>query len=158
MAKIRKSISIRAPVDKVFEYAGNPDNLLEFWPSMADVENIKPVANGGAEYDWTYKMAGMKFKGHAKPTSFERNKRFSVKNETGIPSSFIWSFDGENGGTRLSLDVEYEIPHTLLGKLAEPFLVKLNEREADAVLENIKARCEEATLAAGKPEARPSVH
>jgi len=29
---------------------------------------------------------------------------------------------------------EYEIPKTLLGKLAEPFLVKLNEREADTLV------------------------
>ena len=40
------------------------------------------------------------------------------------------------------MKTEYEIPQKLLGKLAEPFVRKLNEREADTFLANLKDRVE----------------
>jgi hypothetical protein len=45
---------------------------------------------------------------------------------------------GVNGTTKIELKTEYEIPQTLLGKLREPFVRKLNEREADIFLANLK--------------------
>jgi hypothetical protein len=38
--------------------------------------------------------------------------------------------------------VEYTVPLPLLGKLAEAFIVKQNEHEADVMLANLKARME----------------
>jgi hypothetical protein len=46
------------------------------------------------------------------------------------------------------MEAEYEIPGAL-GKLARPFLQKLNEREAETLLANTKTRLEE-----GKREVR----
>jgi hypothetical protein len=59
-----------------------------------------------------------------------------------IPATFDYSFKAENGYTKLEVKTEYEIPKTLLGKLAEPFVLKLNEREADTFLANLKDRVE----------------
>ncbi|MGZ3422541.1 MAG: SRPBCC family protein [Polyangiales bacterium] len=158
MAKLRKSISIHAPVDRVFDYAANADNVPEYWPSMIEVSNKKDLPSGGHEFDWTYKMAGMRFHGHSTPIEYEQNRRLTVRNEKGIESTLVWSFEGENGGMRLTLEVEYQIPPTLLGKLAQPFILKLNERELDSVLENIKAITEATAPVATNVQARTSVH
>ena len=40
MAKLQKSITINAPVEKVFGYLSDPNNLPEIWPSMVEIEPI----------------------------------------------------------------------------------------------------------------------
>ena len=39
--------------------------------------------------------------------------------------------------------VEYTVPIPLLGKLAEAFIVRMNDREGDLTLANLKARMED---------------
>jgi uncharacterized membrane protein len=142
MAKIEKSISINAPVEKVFEFMSKPENLPEIWPSLQEVRNVQSLPNGSYCYDWTYKMAGVRFDGKAEWTEFVKNQRIVDKNESGIPSTFIWTYRAEDGGTRVSVSVDYTIPGAVLGKLAEPIIHKMNEHEAETVLANLKARME----------------
>jgi uncharacterized membrane protein len=143
MAKIEKTIFIQAPLGAVFAFMAEPNNLLEIWPSLMEVENVKPLPNGGFCYDWTYKMAGMRFEGQAEWTEFVKNQRIVYKNEGGIPSTFVWIYQPEEGGTRVSVGVDYTIPGAVLGKLAEPIIHKMNEHEGETILANLKARMEE---------------
>lgn len=142
MAKIRKSISIKAPLNQVYDFMTQPENLPEIWPSMVEVSHVKRSADGSHSFDWVYKMGGIHFKGHATTTEVVQNQRVVVHNDKGIPSTFFWAYSGENGNTKVILDVDYTLPSRLLDKLAEPFLHKINEREAETVLENLKARME----------------
>ena len=50
-------------------------------------------------------------------------------------------------GSRLRISGEYEIPIPLVGKIAESLLKKHNEREWQAMLDNLKARLEAETPA-----------
>lgn len=140
--KIRKSIRIAAPIDVVFEYLTNPHNLLEIWPSMVEVSNVQLKGDGTHSYDWVYKMAHLKFHGHSETIELEKNARVVVRNDTGIPSTFIWTYAGDDGNTKLTVEVEYTLPIALLDKLAEPFIARINEREAETLLENLKLRME----------------
>jgi uncharacterized membrane protein len=142
MAKIAKSILINAPVEKVFDFMAEPNNLPEIWPSLVEVRNVQPLPNGSYSYDWTYKMAGIHIEGHAEWTEFVKNQRVVDKNESGIPSTFIWTYQPEDSGTRVSVSVDYTVPGAVLGRLAEPIIHKMNEHEADIVLANLKARME----------------
>jgi len=142
MAKIEKSILISAPVDKVFAFMAKPENLPEIWPSLVEVRNVQLLPNGGHCYDWTYKLAGVRIDGHAEWTEFIEDQRIVDKNESGIPSTFVWNYRPEDGGTRVTLNVDYTIPGAVLGKLAEPVIHKMNEHEAETVLANLKARME----------------
>jgi uncharacterized membrane protein len=142
MAKIEKTILINAPVERVFEFMSKPENLPEIWPSLQEVRNVQSLPNGGYCYDWTYKMAGVHFDGKAEWTEFVKNQRIINKNESGIPSTFTWSYQAEDSGTRVTVNVDYTIPGAVLGKLAEPIIHKMNEHEAETVLANLKARME----------------
>jgi len=154
MVKIRKSISISAPLNVVFDYMTHPDNLPEIWPSMVEVSQVKRNADGTHSFDWVYKMAGIHFKGHAETTEVKTNSRVVVKNDKGIPSTFIWTYAGENGGCKLTLEVEYTLPSRAIEKLTEPLLHRLNDREAMNVLENLKTRMELGKSVTTKPETR----
>ena len=60
-------------------------------------------------------------------------KLVRMRNEGGIPSTFIWTYEGLDGaGTKLSLDLQYTIPAPVIGKIAEALVAKINERDADA--------------------------
>ena len=50
MAKIEKTITINAPVEKVFGYVSEPTNLPEIWPSLVEVTDVQPLPNGGKSY------------------------------------------------------------------------------------------------------------
>jgi len=76
-----------------------PSNLLEIWPSLLEVRNVQPLPNGGYLYDWTYKMAGMRFEGQAEWAEFVKDRLIVDKNESGIPSMFVWTYRPEDGGT-----------------------------------------------------------
>ena len=143
MAKLEKTILINAPVDKVFGFMDEPTNLPEIWSSMVEVRNVKKMPQHvGSTFDWVYKMAGMRFEGSSQVTEWVANQREVTKSTKGIASTFTWMYKPENRGTRVTVAVEYTIPVPLLGKLAEVFIVKQNEHEAEGMLANLKARLE----------------
>ena len=155
MPKIRKSIEINAPVSDVFAYLAHPENLPEIWPSMLEVSNVAPNATGGSDFDWVYKLLGMKFRGRSKTTELEPDRLIVVENEEGIRSRFRYEVQGRDDTTIFSQEIEYEIPGSLLGRFAAPFIERLNEREAQLVTENLKARLEHGVAA--RPEAEQPV-
>ena len=87
-------------------------------------------------------MAGMRFEGTSETTEVVTNQRVVTETKGGIPSKFVWTYQAEDGGTKLTMTVEYTVPVPLLGKLAEAFIVKQNEHEADVMLANLKDRLE----------------
>ena len=152
MRTIRRSVEISAPVEEVFEFMTQPENLPSIWPSMVEVKNVTRAPDGAHSFDWTYKMAGIKFRGHAATVDVERNRRTVVRNDKGIPSTFVWTFrPAGEGRASVTIVVEYAIPQKLLRALAEPLIAKLNEHEAETVLANLKARMEIGRAAAKAP-------
>jgi len=142
MAKLEKSVTIKAPVKKVFNFMADPKNFPEVWPSMVEVRDIQPSPTGGHNFSWTYKMAVMRFEGTSETTEYVADQRTVSENKKGIPSKFIWNYKPEAEGTLLTVQVEYTIPVPLLGKLAEAVIIKLNENEMNVLLANLKARME----------------
>jgi uncharacterized membrane protein len=139
---IERSIVIKAPVKQVFSYVDEPVNLPEVWPSMVEIKDVKTLPKGGHSFHFIYKMAGVRFEGDSETVEFEPERHVLLKSTGQIPSTFDWKFTPEDGSTKVELKTEYEIPKMLLGKLAEPFIRKLNEREADTFLANLKDRVE----------------
>ena len=142
MIQASKQIHIDAPVDKVFSFAIEPDNLIEIWPSLMNVDNIERSPTKGINWDWQYKMAGMSFHGHSETTEFVPNERVVTENKEGIPSICTWNYRAEDGGTMVDMTVEYTVPVPVLGKLAEKVVVKMNDNEMDTLLANLKAAME----------------
>ncbi|MBL7200461.1 MAG: SRPBCC family protein [Anaerolineae bacterium] len=142
MAKVVKSITIDAPVEKVFAYLGDPMNLPEFWPSMVEVTDVEPLPTGGSNFRWVYKMAGVRFEGATEQVEYVANQRTVSKNEGGVSSTITWAFEPTDGGTEVVFDADYTVHLPVLRRLAEAFLVKQNEHEAELLLANLKARME----------------
>lgn len=63
MAKTVKSITIKAPVEKVFDYISEPTNLPEIWPSVVEIKDVQKLPSGSNRNRWVYKMAGIRLEG-----------------------------------------------------------------------------------------------
>jgi len=141
MARVEGSIIINAPVEKIFAYLDDPMNGMDFIPSITDIRGI--TGQGvGQKWGWTYKMMGLPLKGEAEVTEYIRNKRCVVKTTGGILSTWALTFKTKSRRTRLNLVVEYSIPVPVFGKLSERLVLRLNQREAEFAIANLKARLE----------------
>jgi uncharacterized membrane protein len=145
MAKVQKKVIINAPIDKVFVFMADPRNLPEIWPSMVDVKNVRPGSHGGFNFDWVYKMGGLRFDGASDCTEYTADKHLVTQSTKGIESKFVWDYETVMDGTQLILSIEYRVPVPLIGKLAESILINQNDREADLLLENLKNKMEAHT-------------
>jgi uncharacterized membrane protein len=141
MAKLTKSITINAPVEKVYDYVSDSRNLPEIWPSLIDTQDIKQLPDGKTTDRFTYKMAGIKLEGTTL-SEYVKNKKIMSTTEGGAKSTQVWTFEPEGGGTKVTFAVEYTIPIPVLGKLAEAIVAKMNEREGDTIMSNLKDRME----------------
>ena len=142
MARVQKTVSVNAPVEKVFSYISDPTNLPEIWPSLIEVSDVKSLPSGGHSNRWVYKMAGMRFEGTSEDTERVPNERVVSKTEGGVKSTQTWSLQPEAGGTKVTLTVDYTVPIPVLGKLAEVIIVKMNDHEGDLLMANLKTRME----------------
>ncbi len=149
MKKIIRTIDIKAPVQNVFDFLTQPANLPSIWPNLMSVSNIVDKGGGKYDFDWVYKMVGIHFKGHAMTEEAKPGKLVRVRNEGGIPSTFIWTYAGMDGmGTRLTVEVDYTLPTPVVGKIAEALVAKINERDAETLLANLKDVMEHGLAAA----------
>ena len=142
MAKVERSITINAPVKKVFAYITDPANRMEWLPSTTDVRDITGLGVG-QRWGYTYKMAGISLKGENEVIEFTSNQRYVHKSTGGVVSTWTYTFNPEADSTQLSLVIEYTIPVPVLGKMAERLVLRRNEREADFAMASIKERLEE---------------
>ena len=141
MAKVERTVSIDAPVEKIFTYIEDPMNELEWFPGLMEV---KDVTGSGKDlhYRFTYKMIGLRLQGESSVTEYVPNERLVTQSKGGIVSTWTWTFTPQNGGTMVTVTIEYTIPIPVLGKVAEAVARKWTEREANMAAANIKARME----------------
>ena len=144
MIRVVKEIIVSAPVDVVFEYVANFENNVLWIVSVTEIFDLTPPEPGvGQSYSWTYSLAGIPFKGNSVVTEFEPNKRLVYETMGGINSTWTYLLTAENGKTHFQLQVDYIMPLRALSKLAEPFLRRMNERETDLSLQNLKELIEQ---------------
>ncbi len=140
MAKIENKAIVNAPIEKIFGHIYELSNWLEFWPSLMELRDVKPLPNGGYSARWVYKMAGMLFRGAGEYTSVVPNQLLVIETKGGVISTITWAFRSWGNRTRVFLTIEYTIPIPLLGKLAEVIVAKMNEKEAELMLHNLQVR------------------
>lgn len=137
MPLLKHSVVVAAPVDRVFGYVADPKTMVEWLPSMMEIRDV--IGTGaGQQYGWTYKYVGLLLNGQSTVVEHVPNE-MSVHQTIGTINS-VWTFTVEphDDGTSLTLEVEYNIPIPVLGKLAERVVVRRDARALDFALTNVK--------------------
>jgi uncharacterized membrane protein len=141
MPRVRSGITINAPVEKVFEYISNPENIMEWW---SNVTSVRDIAGKGEQQTWTfnYKVMGLGFTAKAKVIRSRLNYERRVESEGGMDANWYWEFRPADGGTQLRWVIDYELPLPVLGKIGELIITHRMERITRFSLANIKERME----------------
>jgi len=142
MNRIMRQLTVRAPVEKVFPFLSDPHNLPEIWPNILEVKNIKKDTSGGYNFDWAYKMSGIRLEGKVETAEVLRNQRLVFKSAKGFECIFRWKFMPEGQLTNLTLELDYSIPSSVLKHTKEDVITQQNEHEIEALIENVRTKLE----------------
>ena len=144
MSKVAQSVEVKCAPDSLMEYIVDVTNHPAFIGPLKSVTNVKgDVRQPGTSWDWVYNIAGVELSGKAETVRFVPAKEFVYKTTTGAISTFTYRADGAGSKTKLSLNVEYEVPVNALGKMKASVFEKLNDAEGKRVVENLKALLED---------------
>ena len=144
MSKVAQSVEVKCSPDSLMEYIVDVTNHPAFIGPLKSVANVKgDVKKAGTSWDWVYNIAGVELAGKAETVRFVPAKEFVYKTTTGAKSTFTYRADAAGSKTKLSLNVEYEVPTNALGKMKASMFEKLNEAESKRVVENLRALLEE---------------
>jgi hypothetical protein len=139
MVMIDKELVIEAPPRKIFNFVIKPSNLMKLWPSLMEIKNEKLLSNGGYCADWKYKMAGIQLKGKSECVEVIADKWFSVKIAGSVDCLITWTFRSKDCiETKVTFTADYYISLPLMNRLAGNVIVKMNERESEIVLDNLR--------------------
>jgi ligand-binding SRPBCC domain-containing protein len=122
MTTISTNIQIQAPVEQVFEFYTNPDNIKESWPRdiVKESENVSgQKSEEGSEMKVEGEYMGKKDEMILEVAQKEQNKRLVTKQTQGPFQSWesIQEFQSNgNNSTKVNHTINYELPTT--GKIA----------------------------------------
>ncbi len=108
MASVSSNITINQPVDKVFAYVTSAENQKTWQPGILDA---KVTPNGpigaGSTYHYTTEVMGRKIETQLQVSSFEPNKKWSVKT-VGVPKPVetVYLFQSAGNTTQLTISME----------------------------------------------------
>ena len=140
MSRVAKSAVISANADQIMNYIADVKNHPAFIGPLKSVSNVNGDSKKtGTSWDWTFVMAGVEFSGRAETVSYEPGKKFTYKTTTGIQSTFTYSAEPQGKGVKVTVDVTYDVPSSLLSKMQAGVVEKLNEAEGARAVENLKA-------------------
>jgi ligand-binding SRPBCC domain-containing protein len=124
MTTINTQIEINAPIERVFEYYTNPDNIKESWPRdiVKESENVSgQKSEEGSEMKVTGEYMGKRDEMLLEVVQKEQNKRLVTKQTEGPFQKWESTQEfqsSENGNTTTLVNhtINYELPTT--GKIA----------------------------------------
>jgi hypothetical protein len=139
MATINKALVIKAPPDKIFDFVIKSSNLTKLWPSLLEITNEKLLPNGGYCANYKYKMAGTTLKGQSECIKVVSGKMFSVRIDGAVDCTMTWTIEPQdNIQTKVNITMDYQAHLPPFNCLAENIVAKMNERESEVILDNLR--------------------
>jgi ligand-binding SRPBCC domain-containing protein len=121
MASVQYETEINAPVEKVFEYYTNPDNIKEAWPRdiVKESESLSgSKSEEGSEMKVKGQYMGKEEEMILEVADKEQNRRLVTRQTEGPFKKWesIQEFQANGNSTHIRHSVDYELPTT--GKIA----------------------------------------
>ena len=149
MSHVRHSIHIEAPQEHVWAIARDPERMPEWNTTVVSVKDAQgPLDTPGARFTVVSKIAGRPIDITWQIEEVEAPRYFVATATTPLGGSARQRVDYEpdGSGTRVTIDMEYEIAPGLLGQvLSKAFAERAIERDVQHSSENLKAVVEEAS-------------
>ncbi|MFQ6088008.1 MAG: SRPBCC family protein [Candidatus Methanofastidiosia archaeon] len=137
MARIEKTIEIKAPVEKVYACCSDAEGYSRF---MEGVKEIKMT--GDKTSHWKMEALGRTMEFDSEMTEIIENKRIAWKSIGDIKSEGSWDLEPTSEGTKATYVMDYEIPG-IVGAIIDRIKVsKEMEKSIEKSLHSLKANLE----------------
>jgi uncharacterized protein YndB with AHSA1/START domain len=132
MGRVKSSVEIDAPIDKVFSYLSKLKNQEKiFVDSDFKIEDVSDQTTGvGTRFRISAVIGGRKVKPHwHEIVEFEKNRRIvdsEVKGGGGVfkKEHLIFALETADKGTKLTIVEDYVFPYSVFGKLIDKLMAK----------------------------------
>lgn len=145
MAYCERSIFIKAPIEKVFDYSAEPDNVPKWVRSCIEIweRSEGPVAVGTTYRELAAVPGGRKIKCINKVTELNRPHKFVQETENGIRLTIVCKLESKNGGTLFTMSGDWTMGGKFLTILLDKlFMGNFLVRSFDGSLEDLKKQVE----------------
>ena len=134
MPTIDRRIDVDVPIERVVAVLDDPPRLAEYGPNVERADVVRCEGRPGDAFRVVYSVLGVCFPLTFAVTDHARPTAIAAQVEGGMTGS--WA------------RIEYALPGGLLGRAADAVLVeRLNEKNAERLLENLKLVAEAAPAA-----------
>ena len=142
MAKFEINLVINRPIDEVFAFISNSENLPLWRTSALEVTRTSSEPSGiGSVFKARFSFLGRPFDGDLEVIAHEPHEKYGTKVVGGpFPLEARYTLKPAGNGTQLTLVIE-GAPGGFF-RLAEPLVVSLAKRSYEADLNNLKEMLE----------------
>jgi ligand-binding SRPBCC domain-containing protein len=120
MTKVQYQTEINAPIEEVYEYYTNPDNIQKAWPQeiVKESENVSGSKEKGSEMRVKGQYMGREEEMKLQVVDKETNRKLVTRQTEGPFKKWesVQEFQGNGNRTHIRHEIEYELPTT--GKIA----------------------------------------
>jgi ligand-binding SRPBCC domain-containing protein len=145
MPSVSESVDVAAAPEAAFAFVADaPARATMFIPGLNRISNIT-ADQAAVDQGWDYEFNwfGLVVTGKSRCTRYEKPSVYQFKTLTGNPSTWTYRFEPNGGGTRITLDVEYDLPQNQLARFATTgALEQMNRNRAREIVANLKALIE----------------
>ena len=142
MSRFERSIEIERPPAEVFDTLTDLNGLAHWATTVVETRNApdRPLVAGDT-FEQTVRVAGASMETDWKVVDVQRPHyvQYECKATPGGWLRMTQRVLESNGGSRVELEIEYELPGGFLGEaLNKLYVERRNEREAESTLQNLK--------------------
>ena len=146
MTHLRMTAHFDAPIERVFELATDYRRYPEWNVAYEEVTEISgPADEVGTRFHGVMRILGRRMEGWGEITEVDRPRYLKIAGKgSGGTTTTVYRFTPVGSGTDTELEIDYELPAGLFGKVADKLFVERSvERALRHSLENFTAFVEE---------------
>lgn len=142
MPSVERSTHFALPARDVQAFLSTPSRTAEWLVGFSPGPDPLPdqPASAGTTFSAVFGMAGVSFDVTVTYLEHEDGVYDVLRSEGGVSSTQTWRYQPEGDGTHVTATIDYELPGSVLGQLADKLVIeRLNASNLEQSLENARA-------------------
>jgi len=143
MSKSEASVTINAPIEKIFDAVADQEKAIQYYPA-AVLTSVKGKPDElGSSAELVYHVAGMKIPSKITVSEVDKPHKLVHELSGAMPGKWTWSLEQVGQNVKVDFSIDYSVPGGILGKIANKlFLGRMNQRNSEKCVQRLKVYCE----------------
>lgn len=140
---IQADVWIENTPESVINFISDIRNREKYQQSLKSITDIQGEPGQiGSTWRWKWDLMGNEFEGLGRCVEYDPGQRYSFVTEGGLVSRFTYHAEPENGGTKLTVNVDFDVPEVLLEQVGLDNLLSAARQRGKEAVQNLKSMLE----------------